>query len=329
MLQLISEIIIEGTKTWKFDALNNCNIVEDTATLTDTCELILPKKVDWEGSENFKLPIKRGDKIIVKLGYNGNLKTRFAGFIRTIDSKSPIKITCEDGMFLLKTAEVKKKGYAKVTLKQLITDLLAGTGIAFQLIDDDIVLGPYRITKNTVAEELNEIKSEFGLRAYFRNNGSESKLYVGFTYPLDSRRKEDFIYGQNLISEDFVYRIAEDVKIKVKAISVDAKNKRIEVETGDKDGELYTVYKYNVGKDELKRFAETELMRFKTTGFKGSFETFGEPFVNKCDIVHIEASDNNKGDFLIKKLEVNFGMNGYRQKIEIGQPLNLEENGRR
>ncbi|ENA1803021.1 hypothetical protein ABF179_002443, partial [Flavobacterium psychrophilum] len=113
----------------------------------------------------------------------------------------------------------------------------------------------------------------------------------------------------------------EDVKIKVKAISIDDKNKRTEIETGDKDGELYTVYHDNIGVDELRKFAESELKRFKTTGFKGSFETFGEPFVNKCDIAHIEASDNNKGDFLIKKVEINFGMNGYRQKIEIGQPL--------
>ena len=324
MLRLTSEIIIEGSQTWKFDALNSCTIVEDTATLTDTCELLLPKRIDWQGAKHFELPIKRGDKITVKLGYNDNNKIRFTGFIRTVDAKKPIKIMCEDGMFLLKTVEAKKKGYAKVTLKQLISDLLVGTGVAFELIDEDIILGPYRITKNTVAEELNEIKTEFGLRAYFRTVNNVSKLYVGFTYPFDSRRHEDFIYGENLISEDFVYRIADDVKIKVKAISVDIKNKRVEHITGDKDGELYTVYKYNVSKDELKRFAETELTRFKTTGFKGSFETFGEPFVNKCDIAHIEASDSNKGDFLIKKNEITFGMNGYRQKIEIGQPLKLQ-----
>lgn len=324
MLVLVSEITIEGDKTWKFNSLNSCTIVEDTSTLTDTCELLLPKKTSWQGADNFRLPIKRGDKITVKLGYDGVLKTRFTGYIRTIDAKKPIKITCEDGMFMLKTAEVKKKGYAKVTLKQLITDLLAGTGVEFQLIDDDIVLGPYRITKNTVAEELNEIKKEFGLRAYFRTIDDDTKLYVGFTYPLNSRKREDFIYGKNIITEDFVYRIAEDVKIKVKAISIDSKNKRIELTTGDKDGELFTVYKYNVGKDELKRFADSELIRFKTTGFKGGFETFGEPMVSKCDIAYIEASDSNKGSFLIKKNEVNFGMNGYRQKIELGQPLNIE-----
>ncbi|WP_395059988.1 hypothetical protein [Flavobacterium sp.] len=321
MLRLTSEIIIQGSQTWKFDALNNCTIVEDMATLTDTCELLLPKRVDWQGAKHFELPIKRGDKITVKLGYNGVLKTRFVGYIRTVDAKKPIKIMCEDGMFLLKTVETKKKGYKKVTLKELITDLLAGTGIDFLLVDGDIPLGSYRMLKDTVAEELSEMKSKYGLRAYFRTINGQSKLYVGLGYPFDNRKKESFIYGQNLISEDFVYRIAEDVKIKVKAISIDDKNKRTEIETGDKDGELYTVYHDNIGIDELRKFAESELKRFKTTGFKGSFETFGEPFVNKCDIAHIEASDGNKGDFLIKKIEVNFGMNGYRQKIEIGQPL--------
>ncbi|EMY3555028.1 hypothetical protein [Flavobacterium psychrophilum] len=321
MLRLTSEIIIKGSQTWKFNALNNCTIVEDMATLTDTCELILPKRVDWQGAKHFELPIKRGDKITVKLGYDGNLKTRFVGYIRTVDAKKPVKIMCEDGMFLLKTVETKKKGYKKVALKQLITDLLAGTGIDFLLVDGDISLGSYRMLKDTVAEELNEMKSKYGLRAYFRTINGQSKLYVGLGYPFDNRKKESFIYGQNLISEDFVYRIAEDVKIKVKAISIDDKNKRTEIETGDKDGELYTVYHDNIGVDELRKFAESELKRFKTTGFKGSFETFGEPFVNKCDIAHIEASDNNKGDFLIKKVEINFGMNGYKQKAEIGQPL--------
>ena len=323
MLRLSSEVEIQGSKTWVFHELAGCTIVEDVTTLTDTCELLLPKKVRWEGYEDFKLPIKRGDKITIKLGYDDNLKTRFVGYIRTIDNKKPIKILCEDGMFLLKTTATKKKGYKNTTLKQVITDLLEGTGIQIQLVDDDIHLRQYRILKDTVAEELNEMKSTYGLRAYFRTVNDVSKLYVGLGYPFDNRRNESFVYGKNLISEDFVYRIAEDVKIKVKAISIDSKNKRFELEVGDKDGEVYTVFHDNLNPAGLRLFAEAELKRFKTTGFKGSFETFGEPFVNKCDIVHIEASDNNKGDFLIKKNEITFGMNGYRQKIEIGQPLKL------
>ena len=324
MLRLSSEVEIKGEKTWVFHELAGCTIVEDVATLTDTCELLLPKKVNWQGSVDNKLPIKRGDKITVKLGYDDNLKTRFVGFIRTIDSKNPVKIVCEDGMFLLKTTATKKKGYKNTTLKQVITDLLVGTGIQIQLVDDDIELRQYRILKDTVAEELNEMKSTYGLRAYFRTINDVSKLYVGLGYPFDNRRNESFIYGKNLISEDFVYRVSEDVKIKVKAISIDSKNKRFELEVGDKDGEVYTVFHDNLTPDGLRLFAESELKRFKTTGFKGSLETFGEPFVSKCDITRVEASDNNKGNFLNKKVETSSGMNGFRQKIEIGQPLKLD-----
>lgn len=63
--------------------------------------------------------------------------------------------------------------------------------------------------------------------------------------------------------------------------------------------------------------------RYKQSGFKGSFETFGVPEVSKCDMVEIHASDGNSGTYLIKKNEISFGMGGYRQKIELGQPLNL------
>ena len=48
MLKLCSEIIIEGDKTWKFNAVADCKIVEDVSTLTDTCEIQLPKKIKWQ-----------------------------------------------------------------------------------------------------------------------------------------------------------------------------------------------------------------------------------------------------------------------------------------
>ena len=94
MLRLVSEIMIEGDDTWLFTAVNEVNIVQDIESLTDTCELKLPKKIKWQNAleKNFKPPVKRGDKITVKLGYDDKLVTRFSGFIRSIDAKVPIVI---------------------------------------------------------------------------------------------------------------------------------------------------------------------------------------------------------------------------------------------
>jgi hypothetical protein len=350
MLKLGCEVTIESAATendkggqiWVFDALSTCVIVEDTGNLTDTCVIELPKKISWERdprkdqeaqnkSEQVKeVPIKRGDKITVRLGYDGDLKTRFSGYVRNVDTKAPVRIECEDGMFLLKLAPAKRRGFdKKTTLKQLIGFLLEGTGVEYKLLDDqDIDLGPYRITKSTVAEELNELKREKSFKAYFRlikdkNDPQKTKsvLYVGYDYPFDSKKKESFVHSKNIITEELIYRRAEDVKLKVKATSISRNNVRSELEMGDKEGEEIQVFAYNLNRDSLKLFAEKALNQYKYTGHRGSFETFGEPLVHKCDIAHIEPSDGKKGDYLIKKLEVSFGIGGYRQKIELGPIL--------
>jgi hypothetical protein len=318
--------VIEGSRRWVFTSVVNCSITEDTDSLTDTCTIELPKKARWEGhpiGAGDNPPLKRGDKISVYLGYDDDLKVRFLGYIRRVSASVPVKLECEDGMFLLKLTPAQKKGFKEVSLDTLIKTLLEGTGIKYALIDKTIALGPYRITRDTVAEELAELQKTVGLMAYFRRINNETMLYAGFTYPFDGRQKGHFIHGKNIISNELEYRRAEDIKLKVKAISILPDNQRIEMEVGDKDGELRTAYKYNVNRNDLKVFATGELERFKYSGYQGSFETFGEPAVGKTDIAHVEGEDGNRGDYLIKKVEINFGTGGYRQKIALGPVISV------
>lgn len=327
MLRLSSEITISATdgRVWRFNSVGNCSIVEDTATLTDTCVIELPKKTSWQGvpvGSGTNPPIKRGDKILVKLGYDDNLKTRFIGYIRNVNNKTQVKIECEDGMFVLKLAAIKKQGFKDVTLAGLIDNLLTGTGIKYKLIDKNVRLGYYRITKATVAEELNELRKEFGLMSYFRNYNGEQFLYVGFTYPFDSVNTQKFIYGKRIIDDQFEYKRKEDIKVKVKAVSVGKNNQKIEVEVGDKEGELIDVKISGLDKADLKKFADKTLENAKYEGLRGSFTTFGEPYMNKTDKAYIETADGNKGTYLAKKVNINFGKDGYRQIIELGQIIN-------
>lgn len=327
MLKLCSEITIEGDQTWRFTALANCRIVEDTDTLTDTCEIQLPKNIKWQEaiSKNGKPPIKRGDKITIKLGYDDDLKTRFTGFIRSVDAKVPIMIKCEDGMFVLKSHKVKPKAFKNASLHEIMTHLLDGTNIKFQLMDKDIKVGHWRITKTFVSEELQELKEKQMLSSYFRRIGEESVLYIGLAYPLDNRNKIKIMHGKNLISEDFEYRDKDDIRVRCEAQSFNAKNKKVVYEYGDKDGDLIKLRIDGLTEEELKKYAIQAVERYKQSGFKGSFETFGQPEIGKCDMVEIHASDGNSGVYLVKKNEIEFGLNGYRQKIELGQPLAISE----
>lgn len=327
MLKLCSEITIEGDKTWLFNAVADCNIVEDVSTLTDTCEIQLPKKIKWQEAvaKNGKPPIKRGDKITIKLGYDGDLQTRFTGFIRSVDAKVPITIKCEDGMFVLKSHKVKPKAFKNASLHEIVSYLLEGTSIQFQLMDKDIKVGNWRLTKTHASEELQELKEKMMLSSYFRRINGESILYIGLAYPLDSRKKVKFMHGKNIIDENFEYRDKEDIRVRCEAQSFNAKNKKVTYEYGDKDGDVIKIRIDGLTENELKKYAIEAVERYKQSGFKGSFETFGQPEVSKCDMLEIHASDGNSGVYLVKKLEIEFGTNGYRQKIELGQPLTIRE----
>lgn len=327
MLKLCSEITIEGDKTWLFNAVADCNIVEDVSTLTDTCEIQLPKKIKWQEAvaKNGKPPIKRGDKITIKLGYNGDLQTRFTGFIRSVDAKVPITIKCEDGMFVLKSHKVKPKAFKNASLHEIMSYLLEGTSIQFQLMDKNIKVGNWRLTKTHASEELQELKEKMMLSSYFRRINGESILYIGLAYPLDNRKKVKFMHGKNIIDENFEYRDKEDIRVRCEAQSFNAKNKKVTYEYGDKDGDVIKIRMDGLTENELKKYAIEAVERYKQSGFKGSFETFGQPEVSKCDMVEIHASDGNSGVYLVKKLEIEFGTNGYRQKIELGQPLTIRE----
>ena len=270
MLKLHSEITLQGEQTWVFNALSSCVIVEDTENLTDTCVITLPKKITWEGN-SAGTPIKRGDAITVKLGYTPpgmapdacDLKIRFSGYVRTVDTRAPVKLECEDGMFLLKLETTQQRGFKNIMLSELIRILLAGTKFKFKLIGDDVNLGPYRITRPTVADELNELKRERNLMAYFcLDDNDESVLFVGYHYPMEGKHRESFVHSNNIIAEELTYRRSEDIKIKVKATSVNRKNVRSKIELPQnigKDCQEISAFIYNADYDTLKLFAEATL----------------------------------------------------------------------
>jgi hypothetical protein len=327
MLRLVSKITIESEQKWVFTALSECNIVEDTSNLTDTCELKLPRNIRWQGyvSEKGTPPIKRGDRITVELGYDDDLKVRFAGYVRSVDAKVPITIKCEDGMFLLKSLKAEPKAFKNATLKEIVEHLLKGTNISYKLIDDNIHIGAWRITQPNVSQELQELKDKVMLSSYFRFIDGKSVLYIGLAYPTDNRDKHLFKHGKNIISEDFTYREKDDIRVRVEAQSFNAKHKKLTYEYGDKDGEVIKLRIDGLTEEELKKYALQALERYKQSGFKGSFETFGVPEVSKCDMVEIHASDGNSGTYLVKKNEISFGTNGYRQKIELGQRVSADK----
>lgn len=314
---------------WEFTYCVDIEIVESIDTLTDTCTITIPRKVQWEGKTialGSDPVFKRKDKVIVQAGYNGKLKTRFIGYIRNIKPGVPVTIECEDSMMLLKDTPPLKGAYKAVTLQTLLSDIIPSS-VKF-VCNEGVSLGDYRFTNVTPARILEDLRNRYGLFSYFRNINDEPVLYVGLAYWTDNRKQHTFTFGEDIINPDELdYKSEEDVRLRVKAVGIRPDNSKVEVEVGDPDGELRTVHQRNISLEALKIFAEAELKRFRYTGYRGGMRVHGEPAVRKGDIVNLVGNKYYPDTrHLVPKVTTQIGFSiGYKQIIEPRELITINE----
>jgi translation initiation factor IF-1 len=219
---------------YKLTGVNEVVINTSWKTLGDTCTIKLPNFARYEGKQT-KLEdrIQHGDKVTVKLGYNGKLQTEFVGFVSEILPKTPFELRCEDSNYLLKRSNLISKSWRSITLKEVLNFLLTQIKQPLQLGEiPEITLAPFRLEKVTVAQALQKLKENYLLTAYFRG----TTLFVGLPYtePMENmvggRAKFDF--QKNIAKDDLVFKKKEDVRLKAKVINILRDNKKIEVEVG-------------------------------------------------------------------------------------------------
>lgn len=316
MYRLTAKIEIAGEKRWELAGVTEVEITLDTEQLTDTCKLTLPKRLKWDGES--EIPVRRGDAVKVWVGYDDDLQLAFSGYVRDVGFKTPVVLMCEDEMFKLKQLPAVKKAYKSVTIETLLKD----QGISYQLnVMGEQSLGQYRVTADTVASLLGHLR-ENGIRSFFRYENGEPVLYCGVLFEKEDSPTQVFETGVNIISDQSLeQQKAENIRLRVKAISLMPNNKKIKVEVGDADGEHRTLHTYNKTESELKAWAEQEIKRLKRDGLKGSFTTFGAKLVDKLTAIGIKIDGEKKGVYQVAKNVIKYGTGGFRQEITLGSRI--------
>lgn len=313
MYRLTAKVEIRGTKCWQLDKIAEVEITRDTEKLTDECRLTLPKQIKWD--QETTIPVKRGDIIKIWLGYDGDLQPAFVGYVRDVGARTPVVITCEDEMFRLKQVQAQKKSYRNTTLDTLLKD--QNLPCPFTVMGEQH-LGQYRVTAANVAELLSHLQ-ENGIRSFFRYENDQAVLYSGILFEPDNRPTQIFATGTNIIDDqNLEQQKAENMRLRIEAISLMPNNRKIKVAVGDDDGELRTLHAYNMSEKELKSWAEQEMTRLKRDGLAGNFTTFGYKLVDKLDAVGIKTDGKKQGIYQVKKNVIKYGPNGFRQEITLG-----------
>ena len=319
MYRLTARVEIESERKWIIDKITSCEIDRSSEDLTDTCKITLPKRMLWDHKQG--APIRRGDKVRVSLGYDGDLQLAFVGYIREVGFKTPVVIECEDEMYQLKQRPAVKKAYPNASLSQILTD----QGITSFKVLGEQTLGAYRVTADNVASLLGELREQ-GVRSFFRYEEGTPVLYVGVIFDRGASGKPSQVIrtGINLISDTSLKEQRGDtMRIKVKAISFlpsakRGQRKKIKLELGDSDGELRTIHTYGKNEAELRAWAEQEIKRIKRDGLTGSVTTFGARLLDKLDTVGIVIDGVRKGVYQVKKVTIKYSTEGFRQEVTLG-----------
>lgn len=323
MFRLCAKIEISGDgKRWTFAHVTEVEITRDVDKLTDECKLVLPKRIKWDGEA--KSPIRRGMQVRVWLGYDhpDRLELAFVGYVREVGFKAPIELLCEDEMFVLKQKPAVKKAYRKASIAQVLSD--QNIGYPIKVLGEQ-GLGAYRVTADTVSALLATL-GEQGIKCFFRLEGEKPVLYAGVVFERSATISQTFATAINLIdSNSLKQQRAEDMRIKVKAVSIQSNGKKKRVEVGDPQGEVRTLHTYGKSEAELKAWAEQEVKRLKRDGLTGSFTTFGIRLVDKLDNVALRIDGKRMGVYQVKKNVIKYGTSGYHQEITLGQPVLLNK----
>lgn len=315
---LTSHIVIGDLQ---FEFVNSIEIESSWEMLTDTASIKLPAKIAVKKSNQLN-PIdldvhqiskhfKPSDKVEIKLGYNNELFTVFTGYVTQIRPKVPLEIICEDEMWQLKQSNIIDSGK-----EQTLVNLLQKHFKQYQISALDVELGKYYIDNISGAKLLESLKSDFGLYSFFRNQ----TLVVGRRYDKENAKNHTFKLEYNVVKDDLEFKTANQVKIKIRAISNNSDGTKTEIEIGEPNGDTRSLNFYNLSETELRAAAEREKERLIYDGWRGKFQAFGNPLVRHGDIVElIHATESDKtGRYWVDKVKYKFGVQGYRQEITLG-----------
>jgi hypothetical protein len=271
--------------------------------------------------------IKRGDAVRIELWYEGfeAHKEIWQGWVKRVNYAFPAEIDCDD-MLPLRNKGVQQS-WKKVTIEEVVKYLVSGTGIVPVTGKATITLEPYTIEKGDAAFALQKLCDNTGMTAYMRPDG---RLWCGLAYEPRGGDVKLTISGAevNVVdAKSLKYHLASETRLKVKAISINGNNSRIEATVGDGDGVERTLHFYNIKtKAELEKAARAEMQKYKFDGYEGKINTKLIPLVLPgMSAAIVDPKFERGGKYYVESTRTTFDTSGATREVAIS--IKLDNNG--
>ncbi len=303
--------------------ISSCEIELSWKMICGKAEIVLPRNIKDFDKQKVKDVFRKGDPVEIYLGYNGDLKLEFKGYIDIVSANYPITLKLEDEMWKLKQIPVNFAS-PNISLKDFFEKIVKDYPLD---IDIGVSLGAVRFSKVTLGEVMNKLQSEMSLYSFIRNG----KLTVAKPYSEVKNKVSVFDLERNCESNDLNYLSKEERLVKIigqsmqkvaKAIKNKEKDKKLKFEWGDTDANDTINWTFNVRtQKELEDAVKKMYNDRKKEGYDGSFKAIGTPSVQHGERVKITSTlyEDRSGVYYIDAVKKTFDKNsGYRQEITLG-----------
>lgn len=308
-----------------FRSVNEVEITKSVNELVDTAIIKMPTKFKIRQNNEQKYieeVIKPGDEVKITLAYEGKYEgVEFTGFVKKVNPKIPMEIHCEDAMWLLRRKNISKS-WKKTTLKEVLQEIVSGTGIKLSKRVPDVALESWIIRSKNGTQALQEIKETMAMSVFLEDDGT---LYCGLQQATNVGQVVKYDLNYNLVENNLEFKTSDEKKIKVIYSWTDKKtNKKKTYTAGDEGGEERK-FTLNSVVDEkiMQSMADKVLKEAKYDGFEGDITSFLIPFATRgmaAEIIDKEHK-NREGNYFIKTVVTTYGTGGARRKVTLGNKL--------
>jgi hypothetical protein len=217
-----------------------CRVVSGNAAEGNSNRYTAEIATSPETAEKFK----EGDPVIIELGYNGDLRNEFKGFVRRVNLTTPISIDMEGYAWQLRNQNILAS-WRVTTVKEVLQRVIQGTDIVLSPDIPQIALTNFYIKNQSGIKVLDYLKEKMLLTVYFDGN----VLYAGIQEARNTADAgingilNEVVYniGFNVPSDqpDLKKRLGKDNLVRVRLKTRGKDGKQILYEAGDEGGQVY------------------------------------------------------------------------------------------
>lgn len=309
----ISWLITVGS--YRLSMLDSVEVIRSVEQLSDTAVIVLPGSVFNKAIE-VEQKIKRGDKVVINLGYDGNLVREFDGYLDSISTDDgSIKLNCEDSLYLLKQPVADKE-----FVNPDISDILKYIAGSFTVsCNYSFRYDKYVIKGQTAYQVLKKLQEETKGNIYLKG----STLHV---HPQYSELFGMASYGfqTNIEKSSLQYKNAEDRKLIVNAEGKGKDGKVIRETVGESGGDSITLRIDGVSDRATLRNLANEQLKIKSyTGYSGSFTGWLVPYCDAGYKIYLTDLDYNykSGAYYVLEVRTKVSQSGGEREVKIGKKI--------